>query len=222
MLPRSAWHCENFRMRIITGKFKGRTLETLRDHTVRPATDRVKKTIFDVLQSRLDLRNVQVLDLFAGSGSLGFEALSRGAAQAVFVDDSKHVLDIVEANAERLGCIDHCIIVQTDALSFIKRTNDRFDLIFVDPPYSNEGAVKFPELILERGLLKTGGFIIMEHARRTVFDTKPSFRLAVQKEFGNTRVSFFTHPADSPTVEKHDQDADRLAKPAGPGEISIS
>ena len=206
-------------MRIITGKFKGRTLATLQDRVVRPATDRVKKTIFDVLQSRLDLRNAQVLDLFAGSGSLGLEALSRGAAQAVFVDNSKHVLDIVEANAEKLGCIDHCIIVQTDAFSFVRRTNDRFDLIFVDPPYANEDAIEFPEMIFGRGLLKTGGFLIMEHARRTTVETKPTFHLAAQKEFGNTRVSFFTLPVDSSANEKHQQESDRTTDKVGGGEL---
>ncbi len=179
-------------MRIITGKFKGRTLATIGDRSVRPATDRVKSAIFNVLQSRLGLHGARVLDLFAGSGSLGFEALSRGAQQAVFVDDSKKVLDVIESNAERLGCVDDCVIVETDALSFIGRTNDRFDLIFADPPYAYEAVTQLPKLIFSRGLLNADGFLIIEHARQVALDAEPAFRMAVQKEFGNTRVSFLT------------------------------
>lgn len=183
-------------MRIITGRFKGRTLDTVHGRTVRPVTGRVKGTIFDVLQSRLDVRGAAVLDLFAGSGSLGFEALSRGARHVVFVDDSKEVLDFIEVNATHFGCLEHCTLVQTDAASFLSGTSDRYDLIFVDPPYAYEGVQSFPEIIFRRGLLNTGGFLIMEHVKRTVFNEHPMVRLAVQKEFGNTRVSFFTHPAD--------------------------
>ena len=181
-------------MRIITGKFKGRALETIRDTSVRPATDRVKGTIFNVLQNRLGLHGAAVLDLFAGIGSLGFEALSRGAGLAVFVDGSKKVLDVIEQNAERLGCLDACVIVQTDALSFVNRTNDSFDLIFADPPYVYKETALLPQVIFERRLLKKGGFLIMEHPKKTVFPAQPQYSLAAQKEFGNTRVTFFTHP----------------------------
>ncbi len=179
-------------MRIITGKFRGRTLETIRGLTVRPATERVKGTIFNVLQNRIGLQDAVVLDLFAGSGSLGFEALSRGARQVVFVDDSGRVLDVIDSNAERLGCADDCILIQSDAISFIERTNDRFDLVFADPPYAYKEVVQLPKLILGRGLLKKGGFLIIEHAKQVTFDPDGVMRIAEQKEFGNTRVSFFT------------------------------
>src|ERR1044072_953107 len=113
-------------MRIITAKFKGRILTCVRDDSVRPATDRVKGTIFNVLQSRLRLNDGHVLDLFAGSGSLGLEALSRGAADVVFVDDRRAVIDTIERNADLLQCGDSCILIQSDALTFIERTNDSF------------------------------------------------------------------------------------------------
>ncbi|MBI4810533.1 MAG: 16S rRNA (guanine(966)-N(2))-methyltransferase RsmD, partial [Ignavibacteriales bacterium] len=122
-------------MRIITGKYKGRLISSISDRHIRPATDRIKTTIFDMLQNRLQLEGAKVLDLFAGSGNLGFEALSRGAKEVVFVDESNDALDIVEENAESLDCLKNCQIVHDDAVTFLKRTDDQFDLIFADPPY---------------------------------------------------------------------------------------
>src|SRR5436309_12926687 len=95
----SALHFGRSEMRIITGKFKGRVLSTVRDNSVRPATDRVKGMIFNVLQNRLRLEGAIVLDLFAGSGSLGFEALSRAADRVVFVDDRSEAIEVIGRNA---------------------------------------------------------------------------------------------------------------------------
>src|SRR5689334_3032384 len=136
------------RMRIITGKFKGRRLLTVPNDSVRPATDRVKGSIFNMLQNRLNLVDAAVLDLFAGSGSLGFEALSRGAASVVFVDDSSIALEFVDRNAGVLGCADACETIQGDALDFIAKARSKFDLIFADPPYEYPGTSRLPEAIL--------------------------------------------------------------------------
>jgi 16S rRNA (guanine(966)-N(2))-methyltransferase RsmD len=179
-------------MRIITGKYRGRTIETVRDKSVRPATDRVKTTIFNVLQSRLGLEGIEVLDLFAGSGSLGLEALSRGGARCVFVDTSRHVLDLLEANVERLGCLDDCILIQADAEAFIGKTAERFDLIFADPPYAYEETHMLPQRITGNGLLKKNGYLIIEHTKQTSFPELTGHGIAVTKEFGGTQVSFFT------------------------------
>ena len=178
-------------MRIITGIYKGRVLTTLPDKRVRPVTDRVKSTIYNVLQSRLDLRDAHILDLFAGSGSLGLEAISRGAKDAVFVDEDREVLDTIERNAESLGCLENCALVQTDAQAFIERSEDRFDLIFADPPYAYGHVALLPPLIMNRQLLKKEGFLIIEHEKRVQFAEDPLYHIAVQKEFGITRISFF-------------------------------
>ena len=183
-------------MRIITGKYKGRILTSVRDQSVRPATDRVKGTIFNVLQNRLRLHGAHVLDLFAGSGSLGFEALSRGAADVVFVDDRRTVLEVIDRNAEMLGCQESSILIASDAMTFIERTGEKFDLIFADPPYTYERMGELPSIVFQRQLLKNEGFLIIEHARRTTFTPLPLYRVGVQKEFGNTRISFFTHNSE--------------------------
>ena len=180
-------------MRIITGKFKGRQLSTVPDASVRPATDRVKTTIFNMLQNRLGLEDARVLDLFAGSGNLGFEALSRGAISVTFVDDNPEALSMIEQNAEELGCLEQCEIIETDAVSYLQRTSGAFDLIFADPPYAYEEVALLPQRIFERELLASSGFLIIEHARRTTFAPLPHVHVAATKEFGNTHVTFFDH-----------------------------
>lgn len=181
-------------MRIITGKFKGRLLATVSDKSVRPAMDRVKTTIFNMLQNRLHLEDARVLDLFAGSGSLGFEALSRGASRVLFVDDNPDALEMIEENAERLGCLEECEIIDADALTYLRGSKAQFDLIFADPPYAVGEVVAIPELVFNRQLLSTSGFLIIEHSKRTTFEPLAEVREVVRKEFGNTHVTFFDHP----------------------------
>ena len=122
-------------MRVITGTARGRVLRTLEGEDVRPTTDRVKEAVFSIIQFEIEGR--RVLDLFAGSGQLGIEALSRGAASATFVDMSKDSLSAVKYNLEHTKLGDNAKVVQTDALSFLKLTKDKFDLVFLDPPYAS-------------------------------------------------------------------------------------
>lgn len=178
-------------MRIIAGKYKGKLLYSIPDRSVRPATDRVKSTIYNMLQNRLGLIDSVVLDLFAGSGSLGFEALSRGAKQIWFVDNNESVLDVIEANAEKLDCMSTCVIYRSDAISFIEKTKNRYDLIFADPPYAYEKTNEIPAAIFQKGLLRREGYLIIEHSKHTKFDESLLYKMTIQKEFGNTRVSFF-------------------------------
>lgn len=188
-------------MRIIAGKYKGRRLETVRDLSVRPATDRVKGTIYNMLQNRLNIVGATVLDLFAGSGSLGFEALSRGAERVVFVDVGDESYDAMTANAEKLGCLPSCSIILMDAIRFLDYTRDIFNLIFADPPYRYERISELPRLIFERKLLKKGGFLIIEHSKKTTFEPHPLYRMMLQKEFGNTRLSIFIHGDEKDPLE---------------------
>ena len=97
-------------MRIIAGTYRGRRLTTARDLSIRPTADRAKQTIFDMLSTRIDLERVDVLDLFAGSGSLGLEAISRGARSVVFVEQSRRSIAVLEANTRSLGCEAQCSI----------------------------------------------------------------------------------------------------------------
>ncbi len=162
-------------MRIITGQFKGRRLVTIPDRTIRPATDRVKQAVFDALATRLDLENANVLDLFAGTGSLGIEALSRGAQHCTFVDSSDGAIGCIRQNIEALGCSGSAQVVQTDALRFASECHDRFRLIFADPPYIFPHTAGIPEMIFSKKLLEPSGYLLIEHAKNVIFEESESF-----------------------------------------------
>ena len=181
-------------MRIITGMYKGRILKTVKDLSVRPATDRVKKTIFDVLENRMVLEGARVLDLFAGSGSLGIEALSRGAAHVTFVETNAEALEFIERNIESLGCDNTTEILSQDAMQFLRRSQEHYDLIFADPPYAYDETPAIPAVIFQNGLLKKHGYLLIEHAASLDFLSNPLYDVGPFKKFGRTRVTFFQHP----------------------------
>ena len=116
-------------MRVITGSARGRVLRTLEGEDVRPTTDRVKEAIFSIIQFEIEGR--QVLDLFAGSGQLGIEALSRGAAYATFTDMNKDAVNIVKQNLLSTGLHRNSAVLQTDAITFLKNSKKKFDIIFI-------------------------------------------------------------------------------------------
>ncbi|MBT6993477.1 MAG: 16S rRNA (guanine(966)-N(2))-methyltransferase RsmD [Candidatus Cloacimonetes bacterium] len=150
-------------MRVISGKFKKRTLVTVKGHRTRPTTDYTKEVMFDILQN---VENMQVLDLFAGSGSLGLEALSRGAKFTHFVDFAENAISAMITNFEKFGCGDDCKIHRRKVSAFLKKCEEKFDLIFLDPPYDKNLLNNTIELIFENELLTENGVIIAEHSTR--------------------------------------------------------
>lgn len=120
-------------MRVITGTARGRRLKTLEGRDVRPTTDRVKEALFSIIQFELEGRTV--LDMFAGSGQLGIEALSRGASRAVFVDSDKRAAAVVRENLEHTGLADRAEVYNADSLMFVRNRGERFDIALLDPPY---------------------------------------------------------------------------------------
>lgn len=181
-------------VRIITGKYKGRILRVAKGDDVRPTADRVKETLFNILSSRLDFEEFVVLDLFAGTGSLGFEALSRGAKKIIFVDNSRKALQIIKENAERLNCVDKILIVNDDALSFIEHSKEKFDLIFADPPYMYPQLDMLVNKIWEKKLLNEFGFFSLEHDSRVIFTSEISpFEIEARREFGKTAITVFKY-----------------------------
>lgn len=146
-------------MRIITGTAKGARLETLAGETTRPTTDRVKEAIFSMIQ--FDIEGRSVLDLFAGSGQLGLEALSRGADKALFCDCNNEAFEIIKTNAKKTKLYDKCRILKTDYKELIRGCGgrERFDLIFLDPPYSSDlladslKRIKIADILAEKGII---------------------------------------------------------------------
>jgi 16S rRNA (guanine966-N2)-methyltransferase len=185
-------------VRIITGKYGGRTLVPVPDLSIRPAMDRVKSTIFNMLQNRLALAGATVLDLFAGSGSLGLECISRGAGRCVFVDSEEQALDIIRRNAVLLGCADQCDLVLDDAASYIQVARQKFDLCFADPPYAFEATAQLPAMIGTAGILTGEAYLIIEHTRKVRFDLLQGFSSVARKEFGATVVTFLSTQQGEP------------------------
>lgn len=145
-------------MRVITGSARGMTLHTLEGDDVRPTTDRVKEAMFSIIQFETEGR--RVLDLFAGSGQLGIEALSRGAQRCTFVDREKNSLAVVKENLAKTGFTQQADLVHTDAFSFLRMTADEFDIVFLDPPYGT--GILQKALSLLDASVAPGGIVLCE------------------------------------------------------------
>jgi 16S rRNA (guanine966-N2)-methyltransferase len=178
-------------MRVITGRYKGRIIKTTKDLPIRPATDRVKQTLFNVLINRLELHGTRILDLFAGSGSLGIEGLSRGAEHVTFVDVTESAINCLQQNVRILGCESQVEILQMDGMNYLTRSKASFDIIFADPPYKFKQTTEIPDLVFRQKLLKPDGYLLIEHATDLRFETTTQYQVALEKKFGRTMVTFF-------------------------------
>lgn len=147
-------------MRVITGTARGRRLQTLPGEATRPTADRVKEALFSMLQFEIEGR--QVLDLFAGSGQLGIEALSRGAAGCVFVDSNPEAADVIKKNLQTTRLFARAHVLCRDALDFCAHSRDRFDLVLLDPPYAAASELAPRLLPLAAAFMQPGGTLVCE------------------------------------------------------------
>lgn len=173
-------------MRIIGGQFRGHSLRAPKSGA-RPTTDRTREALFNLLSARIDLQSQPVLDLFAGSGALGLEAVSRGAAHATFVERSSEAQRVIRANAEALGVAGACTLFREDALRFLKRDTRSYAVIFADPPYELATIVELPDLALPR--LAPAGIFALEHDRARDFDGHEA--LLTSRTYGRSVISLF-------------------------------
>lgn len=161
-------------MRIITGKVKGLKLKSPKGFSTRPTSDRVKESVFNVLNGMLDFNEVNaVLDVFAGTGSLGLEALSRGAKTVTFIDFA--TTDIISENVRRAKFTDAATILRGDFANAMKKISlqqSKFDLIFIDPPYKKNLVESTLELINSLDILNEGGLIVVEYGADEIINTK--------------------------------------------------
>jgi 16S rRNA (guanine966-N2)-methyltransferase len=175
-------------MRIIAGEFRGRSIESVRDLSVRPTTDRAKQTIFDILTNKIEVNGLEVLDLFAGSGSLGLEALSRGVKSVTFIDKARKSLEVLEKNVTSLQCEMRCSIYQADVFWYLKNVHRTYDIVFADPPYKLENIGMLPNAIYAAGVLHHGTYVVMEHSRESVIELDEKKYEILKKAFGQTTV----------------------------------
>lgn len=177
-------------MRVITGSAKGRRLETLEGEDVRPTTDRIKEAIFSIIQFETEDR--AFLDLFAGSGQMGIEALSRGAKTAYFVDNSKKSLDTVKRNLKTTKLEQNAKTFAMDYQSFLAMCSERFDIAFLDPPYKTGMLQKALERVPE--IMNETGVIIAENPLdEEILSNYGNFLLDRQYRYGKIKISTFRH-----------------------------
>lgn len=175
-------------MRVITGKAKGRRLQTLPGEDVRPTTDTVKEAVFSIIQ--FSVEGAAFLDAFAGSGQMGIEALSRGAEKAVFVDNSRNSLRTVRENIKVCSLEQGAKVVASDTISYMSSTGERFDIIFLDPPYQ-KGLL---QRALEKApaLMRSGGMIICEHpAEEKLPENAGGFTVYKEYRYGRIMISIY-------------------------------
>jgi 16S rRNA (guanine(966)-N(2))-methyltransferase RsmD len=195
-------------MRVIGGKAKGRRLKAPKGRALRPTGGRVKEALFDILPH--DLTGRRVLDLFAGTGALSLEALSRGASEALLVDLSRAAAKAIQANVESLGFAGRSIVWVAPALQAIRRLSrkaESFDLIFLDPPYEKGRVGETLRGLGSAGILRPGGVVVVEHSvREPVARQFGALILTDQRRYGTTSLSFFAARDDSAGVKENQWD----------------
>lgn len=180
-------------MRVIGGTLRGKTLSPLKGLKIRPTTDYLRESIFNILAGVAE--GAVVLDLFAGTGSLGIEALSRGAATAVFVDNGSQAIKVLTRNIRACRLEGRSTILKRDirrGLSFLKAIGHTFDLVFIDPPYSKGFAERSAHLLDRAEATSDGASIVIEHSRHEVLPERLGrFIRSDQRHYGKTLVSFY-------------------------------
>lgn len=176
-------------MRVITGKYKGRHFEVPRSFKARPTTDFAKENLFNVLQGYLDFEDgLKALDLFAGTGSITLELLSRGCSQVVCVEKESLHHQFITSFLQKLGD-ENALPIRGDVFRYLAKTREQFDFIFADPPYTLENLAELPDLILDRNLLRPGGLFVLEHGKTDDFSPHPA--LIDHRQYGSVNFSIF-------------------------------
>ena len=163
-------------MRVITGLAKGRKLLTLEGEATRPTSERIKGAIFSSIQFECEGR--RVLDLFAGCGQMGLEALSRGAEKATFIDSSREAMEIVKKNAIGTGLADKCHFLVSDAKNYLRKVSGKggFDLVFIDPPYAMECCADMAEALVSGNVIIPGAIVVLESGEENIDINDPKLK----------------------------------------------
>mgnify|MGYP005840509459 CR=1 FL=1 len=190
-------------MRIISGTSKGRKLVTPRNRAIRPTSDRVKESLFNILQDKLEGKIV--LDLFAGTGNLGIEALSQGAKKVVFVEKERRALSLIQRNLDQFGLEEQAEIFHRDvnrAIGFFNKRGDRFDLILMDPPYERGLIRKTLLKLSSQRIYHKDSILVIEHHRGEPLPRPlEGWNLIRQRRMGDTVISFLTPLEDHGLTE---------------------
>lgn len=183
-------------MRIVGGKYKRRRFDVPKSFNARPTTDFAKENLFNVLQNMIDLDNTAALDLFAGTGGITLELISRGCARVVSVEQRREHASFIRSTVTALGEEAHIKVLQADVFRYLRQESStpEFDFIFADPPYKLEEIALLPDLILASGRLKPEALVVIEHPRTYDFSEHPHF--LQHREYGSVNFSFFSSTPD--------------------------
>lgn len=175
-------------MRIVGGKFKGRLFSPNKKMIARPTTDFAKESLFNILENRIDFSNKTVLDLFSGTGSIGYEFISRGATEVTFVEKNFHQTQFIQQITDKLQ-IKNARVFKTDVFKFLFKYQGQFDIVFADPPYNLPQFKEVCKAVFSSNVLREKGLFILEHPKEYSFTEHPHFKEI--RNYGKVNFSFF-------------------------------
>ena len=175
-------------MRIIAGNLRGRRLNPPTTLPVRPTTDMARESLFNILNNYVDYDECAVLDLFAGTGAVSLEFVSRGAKEVTAVDINAQCVDFIKSSALQFG-VKNLHVVRSDVFDLLKRAYKKFDIVFADPPYALDNLAQLPDLVFEKNLLTDDGIFVLEHPREYQFEEHPHFWQ--HRHYGKVNFTFF-------------------------------
>jgi 16S rRNA (guanine(966)-N(2))-methyltransferase RsmD len=181
-------------VRIISGIYKGRKIDIPKNLPVRPTTDFARTGLFNILSNRIDFSETKVLDLYAGTGHISYEFISRGTEQITAVDENNKCVKFIDDTFRMLNS-HWARATQSDSLTYLKSSKERFDLIFADPPFESSHSDLIPGIVFEKNLLNKKGILILEHSSKKNFETFANFERTVR--YGNVFFSFFINSITS-------------------------
>jgi 16S rRNA (guanine(966)-N(2))-methyltransferase RsmD len=176
-------------MRIIRGKYQRKVIQAPTNLPVRPTTDMAKESLFNILNNLIDFEELHVLDLFAGTGNISYEFVSRGS-KVTAVDNNFHCIQFIHQTAEKLS-MEHLKTVKSDVFQFLPNHHQKYNLIFADPPFDSPDYQKLVDLIFDQQLLHTDGILVVEHPISISFTEHPKF--TDQRHYGKVNFSFFSN-----------------------------
>ncbi|MGN0732642.1 MAG: 16S rRNA (guanine(966)-N(2))-methyltransferase RsmD [Emergencia sp.] len=188
-------------MRIITGEYRGRRLESPAGYDVRPTSDKVKEAVFNIIMN--EVWDATCVDLFAGTGNLGLEALSRGAKKCYFGDNSRESINLIKNNVKMCRAEDKSVIIAGDYSKTLGRINEKVDIFFLDPPYKDGLYENCLEIIDSLDLLSEEGIIVAEHGVRDyVPETVGNLEVVKERKYGKIMVTIYARKSEVHTEEE--------------------
>ncbi len=179
-------------MRVITGEFRGMKLSSPKGDLIRPTTDRIKEDVFNTLRPYIYTDSL-FLDLFAGTGSIAIEAVSRGCQKAYLTDTSTDAIKLIKENIQKTKKPERFRVLRRSAYEFLIETNLKYDIIYMDPPYAYEDLSKLTDILLNKRIIADGGVLVIETGLSAIITLNDSYELFKDKKYSKTRMRYYRY-----------------------------